>query len=111
MGTYNWNTGAEVWRSPDGTTWTQVNADGFGDVNSQAVAFMAVLGSYLYAGTYNEATGAEVWRSGGISPPEPIGGVIVPVNKLELLAPWVGLAVLIAIGGTLLLRARRRRDA
>ena len=26
--------------------------------------------------------------------PVPIGGIAVPVNKLELLAPWIGLALL-----------------
>jgi len=30
-------------------------------------------------------------------PPIPVGGVIVPVSKVELLAPWVGLAALMAV--------------
>ena len=30
-------------------------------------------------------------------PPRPVGGIIVPVNKLELLAPWIGLASLMAM--------------
>jgi len=58
------------------------------------------------------------------TPPQPVGGYVVPVNKLELLllrpfdwaqdlpgseqAPWLGLVVLLAVGGALLLRARRR---
>jgi hypothetical protein len=45
------------------------------------------------------------------APPAPVGGVIVPLNKLELLAPWMGLAGLMAVGavgGMLLLRRRRR---
>jgi len=29
--------------------------------------------------------------------PKPVGGVIVPVSKVELLAPWVGLAALMAV--------------
>jgi hypothetical protein len=41
--------------------------------------------------------------------PEPVGGIVVPVNKLELLAPWMGLVGLVAVGGTLLLRGRWRR--
>jgi len=40
--------------------------------------------------------------------PQPIGGVIVPVNRLGLLVPWLGLVALAAVGGVLLLRARRR---
>jgi hypothetical protein len=35
------------------------------------------------------------------APPVPVGGVIVPVNKLELLAPWLGLAALVAVFATL----------
>jgi CSLREA domain-containing protein len=38
----------------------------------------------------------------------PVGGIVVPVDRLGLLVPWLGLAALIAIGGMLLLRAWRR---
>jgi len=30
----------------------------------------------------------------GVTPPPPVGGVWVPINKFELLAPWIGLASL-----------------
>ena len=39
----------------------------------------------------------------------PVGGIAVPVSRLGLVAPWLGLAALVAVGGTLVLRARRRR--
>ena len=39
----------------------------------------------------------------------PIGGVIVPVNKLELLAPWLGLAVLMVVTIAAVAVKRRRR--
>ena len=48
----------------------------------------------------------------GQPPPQPpvvVGGIIVPVSKLGLAAPWMGLAAVGAVGGTLLLRRRRRR--
>jgi hypothetical protein len=32
-----------------------------------------------------------------IPPPKPVGGVIVPVSKLELLAPWLGLVALMVV--------------
>jgi len=38
--------------------------------------------------------------------PEPVGGIAVPVNKLGLVAPWMGLAGLVALGVVLV---RRRR--
>jgi len=37
-----------------------------------------------------------------------IGGVIVPVSKLELLAPWVGLAALVAVAVAAVVVRRRR---
>jgi len=64
-GTFNGHitAAAQLWRTPDGTTWTQVNADGFGDLDNVAVDSIAVFGDYLYAGTFNYSTGGEVWRS------------------------------------------------
>jgi len=62
--------GCEVWRSPDGTTWEQVNTDGFGDANnSEEPIYMSVFGNYLYIGTYNASTGGEIWRTKGLGGP------------------------------------------
>jgi len=52
-----------VWRSSDGTSWNQVNTDGFGDAANYYANSMAVFGSYLYVGTYNFTDAYEVWRS------------------------------------------------
>jgi predicted outer membrane repeat protein len=41
-------------------------------------------------------------------PPEPVGGVVVPVNKLGLLAPWLGLAALAALATLTIALVRRR---
>ena len=44
-------------------------------------------------------------------PPIPVGGIVVPVSKLGLAAPWMGVVGLMAVGavgGMLLLRRRRR---
>jgi len=56
-------TGVEVWRSSDGTTWSQVNADGFNGDQYNRSGYPIVGGDYLYVATRNDATGAEVWRS------------------------------------------------
>jgi len=68
-GTYNWNsatqtsTGGEVWRSNDGTTWNQVNADGFGDANNHGVPALAAFNGYLYASTIHlSGAGSQIWR-------------------------------------------------
>ncbi len=61
-GTQNQTTGCEVWRTTDGTTWTQVNTDGFGAANNQSLNDMVVMGQYLYAGTDN-ADGCQLWRT------------------------------------------------
>ncbi|MFV2045212.1 MAG: SBBP repeat-containing protein, partial [Anaerolineales bacterium] len=39
----------------------------------------------------------------------PIGGVVVPVNKFELLLPWLGLAALISLAALTVALARRRK--
>jgi DNA-binding beta-propeller fold protein YncE len=41
----------------------------------------------------------------------PIGGIAVPVNKAELLAPWVGLAALASLTTLTIALVRRRRSA
>jgi C1A family cysteine protease len=61
--TTNADTGGEVWRTGDGTTWVQVNTDGFGDADNGAVASLGVLAGTLYAGTWNSDSGGEIWRT------------------------------------------------
>ena len=52
------------------------------------------------------------WHGPIISEPPPppiaVGGFIVPVSKLGLLAPWVGVALLVVVAGGALLIWRRR---
>ena len=42
------------------------------------------------------------------TPPVPVGGIIVPVSKVELLAPWIGLAALMAVAIAAVVIRRRR---
>jgi hypothetical protein len=44
-------------------------------------------------------------------PPIPVGGIVVPVNRLELLSPWIGLAALASLTALTVALVRRRRDA
>jgi hypothetical protein len=63
-GSWNTDTGAEIWRSDDGSTWDQVNLDGFGEgYDNGFVGSMAVFQSALYAATSNCNTGGQVWRT------------------------------------------------
>ena len=41
-------------------------------------------------------------------PPIPVGGFIVPVSKLGLLLPWIGVALLVVVAGGALLIWRHR---
>jgi len=59
------NEGARVYRYDGGTTWTQVNEDGFGEANAGA-ASVAVTGEALYVGTENTG-GCQVWEYNGSS--------------------------------------------
>lgn len=49
-GTQNLETGAQVWCTPDGTSWTQKNNSGFGDKQSAAIWSGHVYDSALYFG-------------------------------------------------------------
>jgi hypothetical protein len=40
--------------------------------------------------------------------PPPVGGDVRPIDKLTVLAPWIGLAVLLIVGGMVWLRLRGR---
>ena len=41
----------------------------------------------------------------------PVGGVVVPVNRLGLVAPWMGLAALASLAALGAVLVRRRRSA
>ena len=41
-------------------------------------------------------------------PPEPVGGIVVPVNKLGLVAPWMGVAALAGLAALRVVLAKRR---
>jgi len=44
------------------------------------------------------------------SPYTPVGGISIPVNKLELLAPYIGLAMLLAVALTTIVYAKKRKE-
>jgi hypothetical protein len=62
IATLNQVTGAQVWRTADGTTWTRANTDGFGDANTFAAELISFNG-YLYAWATNYQTGQKVLRT------------------------------------------------
>ena len=53
----------QIWRSTNGSDWTTVTADGFGDPNNISTGGFAQFGGFLYLGTRNEVTGAQLWRT------------------------------------------------
>ena len=57
------DTGAEIWRSPNGSDWEPVVQDGFGDRHNQDMFNFAAFAGHLYVGTWNPVSGAEIWRS------------------------------------------------
>jgi len=57
--------GSEIWRCQvcDGSDWTKVVDNGFGNSDNRGGNALEVFNGYLYASTTNSATGMEVWRS------------------------------------------------
>jgi len=86
----------------NGTTWVQCS-------NSSASIAEDYIWAKIRTGTTPNLNQLMGTPFGAGSPPVPVGGVIVPVSKLELLAPWIGLAVVVsAIAVTLLIGSVRR---
>lgn len=62
--TFNLETGVEVWVSSNGTSWEQINPDGFGDGNNWATLWNSAtitFQNHLYIGTWNDTSGGELW--------------------------------------------------
>jgi hypothetical protein len=56
-------TGGEVWRSPDGITFSASAIGGFGDANNSRILCLAVLNNRLFAGTRNDVEGGHLYAS------------------------------------------------
>ena len=57
--------GAQVWRCVlcDGSDWSKVVDNGFGNPNTNNISALAVMNGQLYFVVGNNSTGLEVWRS------------------------------------------------
>ncbi len=49
-------------------------------------------------------------NDGYVTTSKPVGGVWVPINKLELLAPWIALATVIAVATAVVFVKRRKKQ-
>lgn len=75
----------QVWRSSNGSDWTTVVADGFGNEGNVSAGGFAYFGGYLYLGTRNDDTGAQLWRTkDGIHWYQVIGNGFGDSNNLKI---------------------------
>jgi hypothetical protein len=80
-------------RSSNGTAWTLVTENGFGDTNNDQTGGSVVYRGQLYVTTRNAVTGAQLWRSSnGITWNQVVGDGFGDVNnvKIEALSTYVG---------------------
>ena len=87
-------TGAQVWRSSDGTDWTLVADNGFGEVDNFQTGAAVVFRGQLYVTTRNDVTGAQLWRSSdGVTWEQVIGDGFGDVNniKIESIVTYAGM--------------------
>jgi hypothetical protein len=85
--------GAQVWRSSNGTDWTLVSEDGFGDLDNFQTGSSVVYRGQLYVTTRNDVTGAQLWRSSnGTTWVQVVGDGFGDVNniKIESLTVYAG---------------------
>jgi hypothetical protein len=53
----------QIWRSPDGVTWSLVEGNGFGNINNIHISRLSIFSNTLYAATRSSTGGLEIWRS------------------------------------------------
>jgi hypothetical protein len=61
-GTFNYETGGQIWRTTDGRDWERAAEDGLGDYDNDAIGSFAVFDTRLYVGTRHNDAGGEIWR-------------------------------------------------
>jgi len=47
--------------------------------------------------------------NGSVTVGSPVGGIYIPVNKLELLAPYIGLTILLAVAVVTVVYVKKRK--
>jgi hypothetical protein len=63
VGTRNGVTGAQLFRTANGTTWDPVMVNGFGDLNNFKIETIYSWNGSLFAGSDNDVSGVEIWKS------------------------------------------------
>ena len=94
---------ATIYSSTDLVNWEEVVSESVTDTPNA----LEVLGDRTYVGTYN----GDIYHTPPTPTPTPVpvGGVVVPVSEVELLAPWVGLVTLVALATLAVALVRRPR--
>jgi len=116
-------TGADLWKTEDGIRWQPVTLNGFNNPDNYGLRNMLHVNP-LFIGTANPFAGLEILKFARI--PRAVGGIVEPVDPLELgatsgqpsggttthtsVALWIGLVLIsaLAIGGGVLALRRRR---
>ncbi len=94
--------------------WTVLSAGG-GDRGSASYVLGDTTGQSSAIGlsqSTNYRLGSGYWYGALPEPPPPVavGGEVSPINKINVLAPWLGLALILVIGGGVLLLRRREAN-
>ncbi len=91
----------------DGSDWTECSDSGVNPADTNSYS------GYIWAKIrgdttpdLDDLTGTPF--GGGGSPPI-VGGTVLPVDKLSILMPWIGLAVALALAGVFITRFARRK--
>lgn len=92
-----------------GNTWSdylQLTADTYKD----GVPYAALINGEIWVVWQSDRAGNwNIWTSKLSSPAEPVGGLWVPINKTELLAPWITLASLMTVAAVSVAYVKHRK--
>lgn len=90
-GASNWNTGGQIWRTDDASTWTTVGNNGSGSLylnDNAAFGDMIVFNGQLYAGVGWGGGAARIWRSANGADWTPVESDGFGDTDNEMLAPF-----------------------
>jgi hypothetical protein len=99
----NMPVGTQFWKCQD-STWYQIR---IGDDDGDNVITITLTDGGL--GDADGIANGVIIDPGGPGMPIPVGGLWVPINKFQLLAPWITLASLIAVTTISVVYVKRRK--
>ena len=91
----------------DGSDWTECSDSGVNPADTNG--YSGYIWAKIRGDTTPDLDDLTGTPFGGGGNPRIVGGTVLPVDKLSILMPWIGLAVALALAGVFITRFARRK--